>query len=248
MKNRFVQIESRLQTLIEGGVSRLFPTGQRQADLASRLVDAMFHGIKAGPDGEPVAPNLFILLVSSSEAQALQENQALLDGLASILREAGTGAGLHFSVAPVVRVQGSLDVPSGQIRVTAQNSLANLPQTSDLGIGILEESEAIPLNAFLIVDGTQVVPLTQAVINLGRRADNQVVIEDPRVSRVHAQLRVVKGRFVIFDLDSTGGTFVNGEEVHQCALYPGDVISMAGVPLVFGQDPANMSETQDYVP
>jgi pSer/pThr/pTyr-binding forkhead associated (FHA) protein len=66
--------------------------------------------------------------------------------------------------------------------------------------------------------------------------DNQLVIDDPRISRNHAQLRAIKGRYVIFDLNSTGGTFVNGQRTSQSVMYPGDVISLAGVPLVFGQD------------
>jgi pSer/pThr/pTyr-binding forkhead associated (FHA) protein len=66
--------------------------------------------------------------------------------------------------------------------------------------------------------------------------ENQLVIDDPRVSRTHAQLRAIKGRYVVFDLNSTGGTFVNGQRTSQSALYPGDVISLAGVTLVFGQD------------
>jgi pSer/pThr/pTyr-binding forkhead associated (FHA) protein len=66
--------------------------------------------------------------------------------------------------------------------------------------------------------------------------DNTLVIDDPRISRNHAQLRAIKGRYIIFDLNSTGGTFVNGQRTSQSVLYPGDVISLAGVPLVFGQD------------
>lgn len=49
---------------------------------------------------------------------------------------------------------------------------------------------------------------------------------------------------MIFDLDSSGGTFVNEQRIQQCILYPGDVISLAGLPLVFGQDDTNLSETQ----
>jgi pSer/pThr/pTyr-binding forkhead associated (FHA) protein len=41
---------------------------------------------------------------------------------------------------------------------------------------------------------------------------------------------------VLFDLNSTGGTFVNGQRTSQTVLYPGDVISLAGVALIFGQD------------
>jgi pSer/pThr/pTyr-binding forkhead associated (FHA) protein len=81
-----------------------------------------------------------------------------------------------------------------------------------------------------------VFPLKKSIINIGRRLDNHLVIDDPRVSRNHSQLRAIKGRFVIFDLNSTGGTFVNGQRTSQSVLYPGDVISLAGVPLVFGQD------------
>jgi len=74
------------------------------------------------------------------------------------------------------------------------------------------------------------------------------VIDDGRISRLHAQLRAVRGRYVIFDLDSRGGTWVNGQRVRQQALAPGDVISLAGVPLVFSQDAPEPGETQEYVP
>jgi pSer/pThr/pTyr-binding forkhead associated (FHA) protein len=51
-----------------------------------------------------------------------------------------------------------------------------------------------------------------------------IVIDDPRVSRNHAQLRDT-GRFVLFDLNSTGGP-QNGQRTSQTVLYPGDVISL----------------------
>ncbi len=86
------------------------------------------------------------------------------------------------------------------------------------------------------MDGTQIFPLKRSVINIGRRLDNHVVIDNPRVSRAHAQLRIVKDRFMIFDLNSSGGTYVNGQRVNQSVLSAGDVISLAGVNLIFGQD------------
>jgi pSer/pThr/pTyr-binding forkhead associated (FHA) protein len=94
----------------------------------------------------------------------------------------------------------------------------------------------IPENAFLIIEGVKVYALKESVVNIGRRLENGLVIDDPRVSRNHAQLRAIKGRFVLFDLNSTGGTFVNGQRTSQTVLYPGDVISLSGVALIFGQD------------
>jgi pSer/pThr/pTyr-binding forkhead associated (FHA) protein len=107
----------------------------------------------------------------------------------------------------------------------------------------------MPENAFLIVEGVKVFPLTAPVVNIGRRLDNQLIIDDPRVSRNHAQLRSIKGRYVVFDLNSTGGTFVNGQRTSQSVLYPGDVISLAGVALIFGQDnPPPRPDLKDTAP
>jgi pSer/pThr/pTyr-binding forkhead associated (FHA) protein len=88
---------------------------------------------------------------------------------------------------------------------------------------------------FLIVDGNRVIFLDQPVTNIGRKADNDIVIDDQHVSRFHAQIRDIQGRFVLFDLDSTVGTSVNGRSIKQKFLKPGDVISVGGVPLIFGQ-------------
>ncbi len=99
-----------------------------------------------------------------------------------------------------------------------------------------EEIETIPPNAFFIVDGIKFYPLVKAVINIGRRLENDLVIDDRRVSRNHAQLRAIEGHYVLFDLNSTGGTFVNGSRVSETILYPKDTISLGGVKLIFQQD------------
>ena len=126
-----------------------------------------------------------------------------------------------------------VDVVASHQLEPAADTMGMTPATNDTGDA---GDNSFPQNAFLIVDGVKVFPLTKSVVNIGRRLDNQLVIDDPRISRSHAQLRAIKGRFVIFDLNSTGGTFVNAQRTSQSVLYPGDVISLAGVPLVFGQD------------
>jgi pSer/pThr/pTyr-binding forkhead associated (FHA) protein len=108
-------------------------------------------------------------------------------------------------------------------------------ETDDLQPKSGDDVNTIPEDAFVIIDGTRVIPLNQAVVNIGRRIENTLVVDDPRVSRTHAQLRAINGRYIIFDLNSTGGTFVNGERVKQSILYPGDVISLAGADLIYGQ-------------
>ena len=99
-----------------------------------------------------------------------------------------------------------------------------------------EEIDTIPPNAFFIVDSIKFYPLVKAVINIGRRLENDLVIDDRRVSRNHAQLRAVEGHYVLFDLSSSGGTFVNGIRVSETIIYPNDTISLGGVKLIFQQD------------
>ena len=108
-------------------------------------------------------------------------------------------------------------------------------QPVDSKPGPEDEATSFPEEAYIVIDGVRVIPLTQAVVSIGRRVENTVVIDDPRISRNHAQLRAIKGRFVLYGLDSTGGSFVNGVRVAQSLLYPGDVISLAGVNVVYGQ-------------
>ena len=107
------------------------------------------------------------------------------------------------------------------------------------------EIQTMPSNAYLIVN-SEVFPLNKELMNIGRKLDNHVVIHDTRVSRNHAQIRIVEGQFVILDLNSTGGTLVNGQKITKSVLYSGDSISLAGVTLKFVQDtPKMISKTME---
>lgn len=99
-----------------------------------------------------------------------------------------------------------------------------------------EEPDKIPSDAFFLLEGGRGYPLDKALITIGRMLDNDLVLEDPRVSRHHAQLRAVNGHFVLYDTNSTGGIFVNGSRISETILYPNDSISLAGVTFTFHQD------------
>lgn len=247
MKKGLARLEARLQSLVEGGAARLFPFSATPSDLAPHLLAALYGGVKARADGARIAPNRFTLSVYPAQKSALEAEPGLVDSLAETLQSAGRQGNLTFLQPPMIVVVSDPGIPPQQIRVSARIELDNLGQTSGLEVEPEESSSpAIPENAFLIVNGMDIFPLTQSVVNIGRREDNHLVIDDPRVSRDHAQLRAIKGRFVVFDLDSMGGTFVNDKRTHQSILFPGDVISLAGVSLVFGQDASGVGQTQKF--
>jgi hypothetical protein len=147
-----------------------------------------------------------------------------------------------------VRVEADQRLSPGEMVVRAQDSMQDISPTHGLRLEAEPAAEDPPVRAFLIVNGRDVFNLNGGVVNIGRRPDNHLVIDDARISRLHAQLRLVRGRYMLFDLESTGGTFINGERIRQHTLRPGDVISLAGVPLVYGQDDDSAgSDTQQLV-
>ncbi len=69
---------------------------------------------------------------------------------------------------------------------------------------------------------------------VGRESTSDIVVRDPNVSRTHAELRLERGNsWVLTDLGSTNGTFVNGREVTAQALRDGDRIAMGMTTFVF---------------
>jgi pSer/pThr/pTyr-binding forkhead associated (FHA) protein len=106
-----------------------------------------------------------------------------------------------------------------------------------------------PPGAFFIIDGKRYFSLNRKVIKIGRRLDNHLILEDRHVSRSHAQLEVVEGRYVITDLDSTAGTRVNARLITRHILNPGDVVSIATVQMIYGEDPGGPpDDTSQYKP
>jgi hypothetical protein len=61
---------------------------------------------------------------------------------------------------------------------------------------------------------------------IGRSTDNEIVLEDDRVSRRHGQLSARQGNLVFTDLGSTNGSFVNGTRVREIVLGSGDVVRL----------------------
>lgn len=235
LKTTLSQLESRLQSLIEGGAARMLPMRAGPSGFYDNLTLAMRTGIRVDGHGKRIAPNLYTLDVHPSVAQTLRENQELLDEFASVIWQAGLSEDLIFLTPPVIKINAVPDLPHQKVNLRAWIAPQQIEQTNALA---MPEAAglSLPTNAYLIFDGKTIFPLAQPVINVGRRPDNHIVIDDRRVSRLHAQLRVVQVVYVIFDLDSAGGTFVNGIQLQQCALFPGDLISLAGVELIYGQD------------
>jgi pSer/pThr/pTyr-binding forkhead associated (FHA) protein len=82
------------------------------------------------------------------------------------------------------------------------------------------------------VTGMQFI-LGKDKLEVGRRPNSDIVLEDKSVSSMHAQLINHSGQWKVLNLLSSNGTFVNGEKVSERFIVPGDRIAFAGVEFVF---------------
>lgn len=71
-------------------------------------------------------------------------------------------------------------------------------------------------------------------ITIGREEENEVQLNDERISRFHAKIQGNEEALILTDLDSTNGTRVNGHYTKMRVLQPGDQISMGRCMLVIG--------------
>jgi hypothetical protein len=233
------QLEANLQKLVEINLAGILPGIKLEDRVIQNLAAAIRENIVQQKNDSPLAPNVFTLIVST-ETSPMWKEQPTIDTLKNIITTAGREAGLKFVGQPIINITTDDTYSADEVRVVDSHNLEPVAETQGMqnlsSSGASDETVGLPENAFLIIEGVKVYSLNESVVNIGRRLENQLVIDDPRVSRNHAQLRAIKGRFVLFDLNSTGGTFVNGQRTSQTVLYPGDVISLAGVALIFGQD------------
>lgn len=251
MNSKLDQLEARLRSLFEDQITAILPVLSAEDRLIHKLTLALKQNIVEQKGESALAPNIFTLIVAVESAAKWREPK-VMDALRNIISAAVKDVGLQLETQPAITITTDETFSERDIAVIASHKLEPMEDTKGMVIDAEKDpknAETLPENAFLIVEGVKVYPLKDPVVNVGRRMENHLVIDDPRISRNHAQLRAINGRYVLFDLNSTGGTFVNGQRTSQTVLYPGDVISLAGVALIFGQDnPPPRPDLMDTTP
>ncbi len=88
-----------------------------------------------------------------------------------------------------------------------------------------------------LVDGSGLVapPMEVRTIPfiMGRGTDASLCVADEQVSRHHCQIERDGGNYIIRDLGSTNGTFLNGVRVLICRLHPGDQLQIGSSQILF---------------
>ncbi|MCP3988386.1 MAG: DUF3662 domain-containing protein [Actinomycetia bacterium] len=211
--------EDRLERLVEGMFARAFRSGLQPVELGRRLVKEMDSSRTLDVRGRTLAPNRFVIRVSSEDQQRFaQVQQSLTTELQATVREHAETENLTFLGRVSVELQEDPSLKVG---------LFGIHPTYDESVPVDEP------NAWLEgPDGYQHF-IQGGVSTIGRLSDSDIVINDQNVSRRHAELHSVGDNYELVDLGSTNGSKINGQRVGRQALADGDQVTFGAITLRF---------------
>ncbi|HQZ70839.1 MAG: FhaA domain-containing protein [Anaerolineae bacterium] len=231
--NVFQRFERWMHELVEGRMISMLGGRLQPADLARRLAQHMEDQRRISA-GRVLAPNSFRVFLSPSTLAGFGSfEQGLEDELASFLIARAEEAGLSFVGRVRVTLLADPDLKGDRCRIASDLVdrrgviMGDPAMTSPLKSADLGE-DGPP--AMVLVVGSRSVPLApRPSLTLGRALGNDIVMDDPSVSRRHALLSRRGGSWLLEDQGSTHGCFVNGRRVQAAMLRPGDNLQLGGV-------------------
>lgn len=230
------RFEQFMEQLVEGSVARLFRSPVQPVEIARRLERAM-ESQQSISVKRVIVPSFYRAFLNPQDFAAFQPVQAQLEQeMATYLSELAQERGFAMLEHPRVALAEDAAVPRRSIQVVAELTNNQGAETTQVMAPAVPAPPARKRHALLLLQtpaGPQPIPLESTAVAIGRGLGNDVILEDTRVSRHHAQLRYRQRRFWITDLGSTNGTFINGARISETALRDGDVVSLGGLELTF---------------
>lgn len=245
-------IETRLARLVEGTFGKVFRTGVQPVELARRLVKEMDEHQQRTVRNVYV-PNRFDVYLSRDDHRQLSPYAAALTTeLSEYLTEHARRNGYALLSRPRVHLTLDRDLALGRFGIAvkmeqpdgSEGMLPDEDSRSDIGGETMVDAAAVAAApvatsrattdpcAVFGPDGP--FPLSGARVRVGRGRSNELVLQDPSVSRDHAELIPGgDGGWRVRDLGSTNGVTVNGVTSTDQLLAPGDVISFGSCEVRF---------------
>jgi hypothetical protein len=184
--------------------------------------------------GKVFVPNRFrVFLAPATLAGFATFEQGLEDELASFLGRRAEEAGFSLVGRLKVTLLADPELKGDRVRVSSDLVdrrgvvLADREATSSMPAGPASPEGPGPMGLWV---GARLLPLPDRdEVSLGRALDNDIVLEDPSVSRHHARLVRRGGSWMAQDLASRHGCFVNGRRVQAAVLRDGDSLQLGGL-------------------
>ena len=258
--NVLKSIEHRIESLVEGVFGRAFRSHVQPVELARKLAKEMDEH-KTVSISRVYVPNEYLLYLSPRDREQYRSYEdSLLTELADYLSEHARREGYSLLSTPRVVLDEDDDLELGEFGIATRlvqpepakqeagaerepKAAAGPPETKVYQAPPVETAAVLPdeaerlglaheVRAALKFAGTRHVLDSERVV-VGRSRECDVTIDDPNVSRRHAELVRQDGAYWIVDLGSTNGVEVNGKRVERARLEHDDRIVIGKTELHF---------------
>jgi len=248
-------IESKLESLFEGVFGRAFRTNVQPVELARKLVKEMDDHRTVSVSRVYVPNEYTIYLAPPDREQFADFEDSLCDELADYLSEHARRENFMLLTAPKVKLETDADLDIGVFGIATR--LVRGPRSTEIpdapkpaaaaGATMVykavkpevevpgEEPKVLRETATLSFDGRR-HELSEHRVVIGRSKDCDIKLEDPNVSRRHAEIRQEGATYWVVDLDSTNGVETKGKRVKRLKLEDGTHFTVGSTEIVFSQE------------
>ena len=247
-------IESKIAGLVEGTFSRAFRSEVRPVEIARKLTREMEEH-KSPSLSRTYVPHEYRVFLSPRDRERFADYEdALAAEMAGYLLEHARAERLALLAQPHVEFEtddrlglGEFGIQTSAVSDEPAEEIADLPPEREEPSGrtmvystagrmsepLEERARARQQTALLVTGGRRLVVGTEgATVGRSRQAD--IMLDDPNLSRQHAEIRPRGGSWVVTDLGSTNGSRLNGRRIDGTeVIKPGDELEVGATRLTF---------------
>lgn len=219
--------ESKLETMISGVFARAFRSAVQPVEISSALQREVDNNAQILSRDRRLVPNDFVVELSQTDLERLTGyDDALERELAEQLKEHANAQAYVFPGKIQIALEEAEDLTTGRFRVRSKaKASVDSRHTQDR-----------QARAFLEVNGSRHA-LTPPAVTIGRGTEAGVRINDPGISRQHAQFTLATDpdgrlRVAVEDLGSTNGILVDGHRVTRVSVRNGSKVKLGHTEMV----------------
>jgi len=222
------RFERRIEEMVNRPFARAFKAEVQPVEIASALQREVDDRAAIVSRGRTMVPNEFVVVLGEHDHERLNTyTEALGSELASMVSEHAEEQ--HYAFLGPVSVTFERDdgLETGRFQVRSAAVAGAVAADPSRGSGAGRTG-----NPWLEV-GSTTYALTGPTTRIGRGNDTDLRIDDPGISRNHAEVRQQGGDVTIVDVGSTNGIVINGRRVQQARLDDGAAVVLGSTTLIF---------------
>jgi len=244
-------IEQKIESLVEGVFGRAFKTHVQPVELARKLIKEM-DDHRSVSVSKIYVPNEYEIYLSEPDREQFADYEpALVDELRDYLVEHARREGYVLLSQPTIVFKTDADLDLGEFGIAtrmARRPASGAPDVQPGATMIYRPVQPPPTEpatpqelgveqeqVTLEVEGRR-LPVTERRMTIGRSRECEVQLNDPNVSRRHAELRQEGATYWLVDLDSTNGIEIGGRRHKRVKLENGTHVTLGSTELVFRRE------------